>query len=299
MKMLGVIDIGTNTILCLKASMDKNGVNIIFDKRFHYRAGKRLDEKGNISSEYKTSLKKTLLSALKALGNCSKIRIVATEVLRKPEDGSVFARELSNQIGHHIEIIDPQREAELSFLGATYGIGFGGEYISVLDVGGGSSELAVGRDDKLIDWSSVKLGAVVACETSGYEKRFNEYMDIAIKAFQSSDFSRLLALPIQQKLVVGGSAVAIAAMLSGQKEYDPQKLQGYVIRRDTLVPLLDKLGRMTIDERKKAMVFDAERVDIIVGGGAIILAFMEYADIPALFVSTRGLRYGLLKELGK
>ncbi len=299
MKMLGVIDIGTNTILCLKASIGENGVNIIFDKRFHYRAGQRLDEKGNISSEYKTGMKKTLLFALKDLGDCSKIKIVATEVLRKPEDGSVFARELSDQTGHHIEIINPQREAELSFLGATYGMGFGGEYISVLDIGGGSSELAIGKSGKLINWSSVKLGAVVACETSGYEKRFDEYMDIAMKTFQGSDFHRLLALPVQRKLVVGGSAVAIAVMLSRQSEYDPKKLQGYIIRKDELVPLLDKLGRMTIDERRKAMVFDAGRADIIVGGGAIILAFMEFASISALTVSIRGLRYGLLAELVK
>jgi len=88
-------------------------------------------------------------------------------------------------------------------------------------------------------------------------------------------------------------------MLSRQSEYDPKKLQGYIIRKDELVPFLDKLGRMTIDERRKAMVFDAGRADIIVGGGAIILAFMEFASISALTVSIRGLRYGLLAELVK
>lgn len=297
--MIGVIDIGTNTVLCLKASIDEKSTNIIFDRRFHYRAGKRLDEKGNISFGYKTGMRKALFLALEALGDCVRMKIVATEVLRKPKDGSVFARELSNQMGQAIEIIDPQKEAELSFLGATHGVCAAGEVVAVLDVGGGSTELAVGKDGKLIDWSSVKLGAVVACETIGYEKPFTEYMDTAKKAFSGSDFSRLLALAIQQKLVVGGSAVAIAAMLSGQNKYNPRQIQGYAIQRDSLAGLLDELNTMTVDERRKVMVFDAERADIIVGGGAILLAFMKFADMTALTVSTKGLRYGLLKQLVK
>jgi len=298
-KTIGVIDIGTNTILCLKASIDEKGTNIIFDKRFNYRAGRRLDNKGNISLEYKTAMRKALFSALSALGDCAKIEIAATEVLRKPKDGLVFAQELSNQRGCTVEIIDSQKEAELSFLGATHGMDNVAEVIAVLDVGGGSTELAVGKDGKLIDWSGVKFGAVATCETLGYERPFKEYMGITEKAFRSSHFSRLLALPIGKRLVVGGSAVAIATILSGLNEYSPQQIQGFNIRKDDLFQLLDKLSIMSVEERKKVMVFDAERADIIVAGGAILLAFMEYAEIAALTVSTRGLRYGLLRGLLK
>lgn len=293
----GVIDIGTNSILYLKASVSQGDVEIVFDRQLHHRAGRWLDAAGNISPEYKAGMSQALVSALDALGDCSKIVIVATEVLRKPADGQKYAEVFSEQIGHRIQIIDPYREAELSFSGASADIQPGGGMLAVIDVGGGSTELSVGGVCRLDDWASMEFGAVVACEKSGYEKPASEYIDVAEKMIRRSALFRLFDKQILLTVAVGGSAVAMAALLLGQSSYNMRQIHNSTIRRADLAALLDQLSRMTIIERKRLMTFDSERADIIVGGGAILLAFMRIFALDTLNVSTKGLRYGLLREL--
>ncbi|MCP4583300.1 MAG: hypothetical protein GY839_16965 [candidate division Zixibacteria bacterium] len=296
MSTVGIIDIGTNTILSVKASAESNKIIILSDNRYHYRAGRRLDDIGNISSEYKTGMKRALSRALNALGDCPEIKIIATEVLRKPKDGQLFADELAGESGYTIEIINPQREAELSFKGATYGLDESDERITVIDIGGGSTELAVGIDGQLDRWSGVKLGAVTVCETVGSEQSPVDYLSLAGDVFSDSDFEELLNPKPARMIVVGGSAVAIAAILADLKEFDAEKIQGFVINRDILTLLLHNLGSMSIDKRRSVMPFDSQRADIIVGGGAIILAFMRKYGFETIEISTNGLRHGYLLE---
>jgi exopolyphosphatase/guanosine-5'-triphosphate,3'-diphosphate pyrophosphatase len=296
MSVVGIIDIGTNTVLCLKASIKKNNIEFMADNRYHYRAGKRLDNNGNISSDYKTGMKQALKAAMSTLNDCTDIKIVATEVLRKPKDGQACAAEFAAEIGQPIAIIDSQYEAELSFLGATSGVIKPDEKVAVIDIGGGSSELAIGRGDGLERWSCVQLGAVAISEAVGYEKSLDEYLDWARPVFDRSDFASLLKTDMNRMLIVGGSAVAVAAILVNLKEFQPEKIQGYIIRRDILGLLMENLANMSLEKRAEIMPFDAKRADIIVGGGAIILVFMTKYGFEAVEISTKGLRHGILLE---
>ncbi len=297
MSIVGIIDIGTNTVLCLKASVGDDDIDIIFDSRFHYRAGNRLNAAGNMTQQYKTGLRRALISAMSTLEDCDSIKIVATEVLRKPNDGTEVAAELAEEIDCRIEIIDSQREAELSYLGATHDTEEIGKTTTVIDIGGGSSELAIGSGGELARWSGVGMGAVSITEAVGYDKPLDEYIEYANKTFRQSDFETLLKPKPSQMILVGGTGVTLAAILNEQKEFDPASLQGYEMRRDVLTLLMESLALMPLEKRKETLVFDPERSDIIVGGGAIVLSFMNKYDISTVKISTSGLRQGLLLEL--
>ena len=296
MKTFGVIDIGTNTILCLKASIINHEINIISDSRFHYRAGKRLDEVGNISSQYKTGMKNAVSKALEIVKDCSDVKITATEVLRKPKDGHEFAAKLSDEINIPIEIIDSQKEAELSFRGAVYQLEDIEGTVGVLDVGGGSTELAVGSGKRLLDWTGVKLGAVSICELAGYGKPVDDYLSLADRTFMESDFSKLLKNIPDRMIVVGGTAVSVAAILAQLEEFNPEKLNDFVLLESVLALLLETLALTPAKKLRKLMAFDPERADIIVGGGAILLSFMRKYGFNEIQVSINGLRHGLLLE---
>ena len=294
---IGVIDIGTNTILCLKAATEDGRIDIISDNRFHYRAGSRLDDAGNISREYKYSMKRALVTALATLEDCSQIRITATEVLRKPKDGAAFATQLSYDVGHSIEIITQNREAELGFKGATFGIEAPPDRYAVLDVGGGSSELAVGSRSKLRRWSGIRLGAVTATEAAGYERPVAAYSAIADAAFAESDFGRVLEPKPEVQYIIGGSAVTLAMVMAGLQRFELSEVMGFPLGKADLAVQLDRLVSLSLSERRKIMAFDAERADIIVSGGAIILSFMRNFSYDELRVSPNGLRHGLLLEI--
>jgi exopolyphosphatase/guanosine-5'-triphosphate,3'-diphosphate pyrophosphatase len=297
MSKVGVIDIGTNTVLCLKAEVGGDAIDIIFDSRFHYRAGRRLDDLGNISAEYKTGMRRALILALETLKECSEVKIVATEVLRKPKDGAAFAGQLSDEVGYRIEIIEPQREAELSFFGAISDFDTLSGKVAMLDVGGGSSELAIGEDGTLQRWSGVRIGAVSLSEAVGYGKPLDDYLDYADRIFADSDFGSLLESTAAQLILVGGSAVTLAGILNDMRVFDADKLSGFEIRQDILSLLMENLSIMTIEKRKQIIAFDPQRAEIIVPGGAIITAFMNKFGFDSVKISTRGLRHGLLLEL--
>lgn len=297
MTTVGIIDIGTNTILCLKAIAEKGNFDIVSDQRYHYRAGNRLDDTGNISSEYKKNLRLALLTALSSIKDCDKIKIVATEVFRQPKDGFEYANQLSGEFGHPIEIINHHREAELSFTGATADFNDISCRTGVIDIGGGSTELAIGENRKLLAWSGLKIGAVAISEAVGYEAPLDKYLAFADDTFRHSNFLDLLNPTPHKMLIVGGTAVAIAGLMAKINEFQPEKLQGWEIGQSELGQLLNKLAGIPVESRRALMAFDPQRADIIVSGGAIILAFMRFASLESLVVSTRGLRYGLLSEL--
>jgi exopolyphosphatase / guanosine-5'-triphosphate,3'-diphosphate pyrophosphatase len=296
MKSIGVIDIGTNTILCLKAAVERSNIHVVVDERFYYRAGQRLDDNDDISLEYKISMKNALISALKLLDDCFMIKIVATEVLRLPKDGAQFAKELSAEIGQKIEIIEPQREAELSFKGATGDLANTNGRVAVIDIGGGSTELAIGLNSRHVSWSSIHLGAVGISELVGFEKPPQDYLNEAARFFDNSKFPEILKPGAEQFIVVGGSAVALVGIMLGMNKFAAEKIQGIKIEERNLALLLDKLANLDLNQRKELMVFDPQRADIIVGGGAILLTFMRLFGVKQLSVSTRGLRHGLLSD---
>jgi exopolyphosphatase/guanosine-5'-triphosphate,3'-diphosphate pyrophosphatase len=297
MTTVGIIDIGTNTILCLKASVIGSHPDIISDQKYHYRAGKRLDESGNISGEYKASLRQALGVAVSSIKDCDKIKIVATEVFRGPKDGFEFAHQLSKNLGYNIEIINHQREAELSYKGAKSAFSNLTGRIAVIDIGGGSTELAIGDEGGLLSWSGLKIGAVAVGEAVGYEAPFENYVSYADDTFRHSNFLDLLNPFPQKTLIVGGTGVAIASLLADIDKFCTARLQGWEISQPALKQLLVELAKMPLTKRQAIMSFDPQRADIIVSGGAIVLAFMRFAAIDTLTVSTRGLRYGLLEEI--
>ncbi len=98
-------------------------------------------------------------------------------------------------------------------------------------------------------------------------------------------------------IIVGGTAVTLAAILNQQKTFNAEEIEGFEFNREVLTLLLESLALMSHEKRKKALVFDQERADIIVGGGAIVLSFMNKYDISTVKISTSGLRHGLLLEL--
>ncbi len=297
MKLYGAIDIGTNTVLCLAGYMEEGNLRVVIDSRYHYRAGRRYDAAGNLSTEYKQRLHQALQNAINELAECGDaLRMVATEVLRRAEDGADYAAALSREFGVNIEIISPEKEAALGFLGATHNLAAGDEPVAVLDVGGGSTELAVGAGRKIRDWQSIKIGAAALAEEVGYEKPLERYLERADYLLKASAYGRMLAANPFSIIAIGGSAVTLAIYGAGLGKYPDSWPNGLGFKAAELNSWLRKLASMKIDERREAISFDCARADIVVPGGAILMSFMNNFKVDFMTVSPGGLRYGLLLE---
>src|SRR5947208_2548459 len=88
----------------------------------------------------------------------------ATEAIRVARDGEEFARQAGDAIGTPVHVISAHREAELSFLGVASRHAARREWVMV-DLGGASSEVAIGRAREMVRWASLPIGSGVLAST--------------------------------------------------------------------------------------------------------------------------------------
>ena len=165
---LAAIDIGSNAIRFQVSSILDNGKRTLFKKleyvRFPLRLGHDVFASGRISEKSAEKFKK-LMRAYKLLIDLYEVddyMFCATSAMRESENGVALVKELKEELGINIEIIDGNREAELinkaiiSYLTDS-------TYLHI-DVGGGSTELNLFTGGKKIQTRSFKVGSVRVLE---------------------------------------------------------------------------------------------------------------------------------------
>ncbi len=288
---VAVIDIGTNSARLEVAELRRDGsLVIIGDDKVSIRLGDSVFRDGSLSSEaFERGVNAVTLLIQRAGGfNVDRIRAVSTSAMREADNGRNFAATVEERTGVHVEIISGAEEARLIHLGACEDFP-GHDSVLVLDIGGGSTEVAVGRGAGL--WlHSYRLGSARMTEyflhsdppRAGELRTLDTYLENAFA-------SRWTDVPESSVwLGTAGTNGAIADVLKREgRPYD-------------LASVADLYGRMAkagFDERRKMLgPREANRVDIILGGLAIAHAFLKVSGVPELRFSGRGLRDGLLVE---
>jgi exopolyphosphatase/guanosine-5'-triphosphate,3'-diphosphate pyrophosphatase len=206
------------------------------------------------------------------------IACIATSAMRRAADGAGFIAELRLVTGAEPHILSGEEEATYSFLGATSATG-GGELVAVLDVGGGSTELAVdipsrARGRAAVEYArSVEVGAVRLAErhpallgATALPPDERERVLVEARSDAAAVLAPFAAAPPPARLiVVGGSAFTAAAMIAAAPLRD-----GVIMRAADRAALLDSLLSHDLDERKAMPFMRPQRADILPAGIAII-----------------------------
>jgi exopolyphosphatase/guanosine-5'-triphosphate,3'-diphosphate pyrophosphatase len=178
-------------------------------------------------------------------------------------------------------------EASLSFCGAASTVP-PKTIVAVLDIGGGSSEVAVGAAG-IVRWShSYPMGAV----------RFtkNDLMTEAdIHELESHCLSAWLPMKVRPTLLigVGGTLTTLAAMDMELAEYDPERIEGYTVTLGRLSRHIEKLSHMAPEQRRHVPGLQPRRSDIIIAGLVIARSFLMNYGISELTVSEKDLMEGV------
>jgi exopolyphosphatase / guanosine-5'-triphosphate,3'-diphosphate pyrophosphatase len=304
---IAAIDIGTNSVLMLLTTLRDNGtIDIEQDRAVVTRLGEGVDKNRSLSP---VAIERTL-STLQDLATIAKksgaiIVAVGTSALRDAKNKDAFLEPAKQILGTPIEVISGNKEAELTFLGAIQEVnevvGPGSNRLSdgevtVIDVGGGSTEIIQGADGRLRQTTSLDLGAVRLMERYELSAPATTEQVLAInreiqKALEQCDVS--LKEPL---ITVGGTATTLAAILGGVEPFDPRRIHRSRLSRKELGDLCDRLARMSLSERYRIKGLERARADIIVPGALILNAIQNYAKSAHLEVSTGGVRVGLTAE---
>jgi exopolyphosphatase/guanosine-5'-triphosphate,3'-diphosphate pyrophosphatase len=230
------------------------------------------------------------------------IACIATSAMRRAADGADFAAGVRALTGAEPRVLSGDEEATYSFLGAT-GADGGSERIGVLDVGGGSSELAVDVPREARQRGSVAYTCSVEVGAVRLSERHPALLGHAAAA--PPERARLLAearadaavvlapfaaAPAPERLVaVGGSAFTAAAMVAQAPLRD-----GVTISAAQRADLLDALLACDLDARKALPFIRPQRADILPAGIAIIDEACRILGVGDVTVSVDDLLAGYL-----
>ncbi|TKJ41111.1 hypothetical protein CEE37_05435 [candidate division LCP-89 bacterium B3_LCP] len=294
------LDIGTNSTLFLLAEVDRHGVirPILHDVRTN-DLGRGIDRSGNLTRET-IDLNINLLGAFnkKAEEYGAKcIRIAATEALRQAGNSEVLIRRAKEELGLDVRIISGEEEALLTYQGVISGIDIEDDTILAADVGGGSSEIILGRGDEILYSTSLKVGAVLLDSMFVRDNLPTDGQIEKMRAYSKEVLSELPAslLEGENRLVIcGGTASSLAAADLGLSSYNPEKISGHVMTRSRLFEFIDQFQNCTLEQRRLIPGIGKRRAEIILPGTILITTFLDAIDRNHYYTSERGLRYGLL-----
>jgi exopolyphosphatase/guanosine-5'-triphosphate,3'-diphosphate pyrophosphatase len=296
-KRVASIDIGTNTILLLVAEISERGIRPLFEMETVVRLGENLQKSGVLSPE---AMARGLQTLIQYLERCQawevqKLFAAGTSALREAKNSEVFLKLVKEKLDLSIEVISGEEEAHLSFLAVAKDLQTAANPVLVVDVGGGSSEFILGTGYQISQWISLPLGSVRFTEqflrSDPVQEKEWEKMEERIREF-------LVDIPHSKEpssmVAVGGTATALASVEQGLKEFSPEKIHHFVLRKEVLKNQLSLFRSKTIEERKKMPGLSASRADVILAGGAILYLAMEQLNCPCVLISCHGVRYGLL-----
>lgn len=286
-----VIDIGTNSTRLFVADEKLNPIKKMLSTT-------RLGE-GILSSPFmldiameRTSDKvKEFVEIAKSL-DAKKIYVYATAVVREAKNKDVFAKMIFDKTGINLDIIPGFMEGEIAFLGAAEGY----DSPAVIDIGGGSTEV-VTNENNVLKALSLKTGGVRLKEQ--FETPSGIIDITPIKEFLLENFipkykDSTDILKAKTLIGVSGTPTTIASLFLGLKTYKPEVFQNKILLKEDFDKTLKHLASLTKEERKEFSGDFKDRADIIVFGGCILSAFMEYYNFDKLVISDRDSLEGYL-----
>ena len=257
----GVIDIGSNSVRLL---ISENGQSL-----------KKLIITARLAENAKDGLlkKEPSFRALKAVSDfvemaksdgADKILVFATAAVRNSVNGKELADDIEKFCGIPVDIVSGETEGKLGVLGALHG-----KDGAVLDIGGGSTEIAVKKGGKIIYSKSLPIGAVVLTDKFGQNAdKIYEYAKNIVKKYGE--------IPNADFYCIGGTCTSLSAVAQKLAVYDPDKVDGYKFTLKEISRLADRICALKVDERKLLIGLQKERADIIHAGALIFKAVAEH-----------------------
>lgn len=294
---VAAVDLGSNSFHMLVARDSDGQLQVVDRLRDAVRLAAGLDE----SRRLDVAAESRALACLERFGQrlsgipANRVRVVGTNTLRRLSDGGAFAKRAERALGHEIEVISGVEEARLVYNGVTHGMGKPRPRRLVVDIGGGSTELIVGRGNTPQLMESTALGCVV------HTQRF--FADGLITRAQMRE-ARLAARVelefVERRYRAAGWDVAVGASGTVRGAWRVMMGQGWtdeLITREALdktVDLLIRTGRID------AIDFPGLREDrrpVFAGGVAVLAGVFDSLGIEAMETSEYALREGLVYDL--
>jgi exopolyphosphatase/guanosine-5'-triphosphate,3'-diphosphate pyrophosphatase len=296
------IDIGTNSALLLIADVRGASLTRVLDRAVVTRLGAGVDASRALAPDAVARTLDVLREyalELRARG-VTALRAVATSAVRDATNRDDFLGPARALLGVEVETLSGEEEARATFRGALLGLALeAGEPVVTFDIGGGSTEVIIGRagDRDPRSARSIDIGAVRLTERHlrADPPTANELHALRVAADRA--LAALGASPMGHTLVgLAGTVTTLAAVHEAVVPYAHERIHGMRLARPVVDLVADRLTSLPLDLRRAVPGLDPRRADVIVAGVVIVQAVMDWAGAASFVVSDGGVRVGLLAE---
>lgn len=287
------IGIGSNSLRMLLAEISGGELHRLKRYREGMRTFAALDENGNIVPEM-------IVLACQKVGEfvaqarqagAETVHIFATSAIRDAKNQTEFIERLERAVQLPVEVCPGELEARLSYIGAT-GKGPSG----LIDIGGGSTEIAMGKGMNVREAVSLQLGAVRLFRSHPIADAVTAEKALeAARQLVRSEAARFQTQETLQWVGVGGTFTLAAALAQQIPWNEKEKIHQYILSRPKVREILMLLAPMPVEERLLLPSMQPNRADIAAHGMAILLACMEELALETITVSEYGNLEGYLK----
>lgn len=299
MQRIAIIDVGSNSARLVVSHIYKNGAyNMVYNQKEALRLSQKVNDQNMLTEEAFTSTVDTMRSFahMCKVYQADKTIAVATAAIRNASNGAELVAKVAEQTGIQLHIISGSTEAYISYLGVINTLDLKNGII--FDLGGGSTELILFKNRKILESVSLPLGAV---NTTAMFNLRNEMPANVYNDLNAFIMSRLNQYPwLKQNnlplIGVGGTARTIAKIIQRGKKYPATKIHNYAYPMQTFRSFFNKLRLTNLEQRKKISGLSSERSDIILAGSSIISCLLEATGAKKLITSGCGLREGLFYD---
>lgn len=301
---IAAIDVGSNSIRQLIADVSPDGtIRVVDEMKEAPRLGAGLASSGLLADESMDRAIEALsrMAALARAAGATRIEAVATSAVRDAANGEEFLRRVRAATGLDIRLLSGADEARLSFRSAIAHFDLAAGRTIVIDIGGGSLELAMSAGGMIDRLLSFPFGAVRLTERFlGMSPRRRDIEDLR----RAVRFELRRSVPARewrgaQVIGSGGTFTNLAGMFLARQQVTARTVHATRIQRSELEHIIDSLAAMSPAERLRVPGLKPERSDIIVAGLCVAAEVLARLDARELVVSRYGIREGLLLETAR
>lgn len=293
---LGVLDVGSNTVHLLIVDAHPGSPPIPQQSfKSELRLTQYLDESGAISE---TGLEKLLATIKKHFDDAESLKpdeilAFATSAIRESINSEKILTAIRNETGIGIEVLSGEDEARFTFLAARRWLGWSAGDLLVVDIGGGSLEIAVGNEETPRTALSLPLGAGRLTKDFLVGDPFTDKSIIKLRKYVADNLEpiREILNGFDKRNGVGTSKT-LRTLMKLQKEYFPKLGDG--IHIDALDGITNRLCKMTESERAKLPGVSSNRAPQIVTGAIVAQTLMDNLKIKSLRECPWALREGIV-----
>ena len=296
------IDIGTNSVLLLIVEQTELGLQVHEEVQRLPRLGAMVDSNGVLARQSIDRVLEVLTEYAEIIqtygdGVLKKTRVTATSAVRDAANKNEFLSLVKEIVGFEIQILSGEEEAKYTYLGAISQTKVESNSILVVDIGGGSTELAMGDLSQWLRGISVDMGCVRFNErylvhNPPYQEEIGECRR-SIEALLES--TKLRFPPNTQVVTVSGTATSLAAIDQQLFPYQLSRINNYRLNTDKLAKSIEIFSLHTYEQLIELHPEVMQgRADVFLAGLLILEGVLRFASVEEFIVSSGGIRHGIL-----